>query len=107
VLRAALADAIAARPRDEWLARAEGTDACIAPVLPMLDAASHPHIEARGTIVERDGVPQPAAAPRFSVTSTGPPGAPCVAGQHTDEVLSEAGFGADEVASLRASGVVT
>lgn len=106
-LRSAITAAVASRSRDEWLARADGTDACIAPVLPMLDAASHPHVRARGTIVERDGVPQPAAAPRFSVTPNDPPGAPCVPGQHTDEVLREAGFGPDEVGALRAAGVVT
>ena len=105
-LRIALAEAIAGRPRDEWLARAEGTDACIAPVLPVLDAASHPHVRARGTIVERDGVPQPAPAPRFSATPNDPPGAPCVPGQHTDAVLGETGLTADEIEHLRVAGVV-
>jgi alpha-methylacyl-CoA racemase len=105
-LRAALTWAFAGRPRDEWLARADGRDACLAPVLTMTQAAAHPHVQARGTIVERDGVPQPAPAPRFSATPAAldrPPSAP---GQHTSEVLQGWGFSDAEVADLRAAGTV-
>ena len=85
----------------EWLARAEGTDACVAPVLTMSQAAQHPHIRARGTIVERDGVPQPAPAPRFSATPAALDRPPCTPGQHTDEVLAECGFSQTEIDTLR------
>jgi alpha-methylacyl-CoA racemase len=105
-LRAAFTAAFASRPRAEWLARAEGRDACLAPVLTMREAANHPHVAARGTVVEVDGVPQPAPAPRFSRTPLGPPGPAATAGEHTDEVLLAAGFSAAEVADLRAAGVV-
>lgn len=105
-LRAALAEALARRPRAEWLTRAEGRDACLAPVLPMREAAAHPHLVARGTVVEIDGVPQPAPAPRFSGTPSERPRPPCVAGAHTDEVLAGAGFTSEEIAGLRAGGVV-
>jgi len=105
-LRVALAAAIASRPRDEWLARAEGTDACVAPVLTMRDAAHHPHVRARGTIVEAGGVPQPAPAPRFSATPTTLTRPPSVPGLHTDEVLAESGFTDDEIADLRRAGTV-
>jgi alpha-methylacyl-CoA racemase len=105
-LRARLAEAIGGRPRAEWLQRAEGSDACVAPVLTMLEAADHPHVAARGTIVERDGVPQPAPAPRFSATPNAPIAAACTPGEHTDEVLTEIGCTADEITALRASGVV-
>ena len=44
------------------------TDACFAPVLTMAEAAEHPHMKARNTIVEDNGLPQPAPAPRFSRT---------------------------------------
>ena len=44
----------------------EGSDVCFAPVLSMAEALEHPHNVARGTFVERDGVMQPAPAPRFS-----------------------------------------
>ena len=105
-LRASLAAAISSRPRAEWLARAEGTDACVAPVLTMRDAADHPHVRHRGTIVERDGVPQPAPAPRFSATPTALDRPPSVPGLHTDEVLAEGGFSDQEIASLRTAGTV-
>ena len=105
-LRSILADTLAGRPRAEWLSRAEGHDACIAPVLTMAAAASHPHVIARGTIVEVDGVPQPAPAPRFSATPSALGRPPSVPGEHTDEVLREVGFEDDEVAGLRRAGVV-
>jgi alpha-methylacyl-CoA racemase len=105
-LRAALAEAIGGRARAEWLERAEGRDACVAPVLTMLEAAEHPHVKARGTIVERDGVPQPAPAPRFSATPNAPTAAACPAGEHTDEVLTDLGCTAEEITALRESGVV-
>jgi alpha-methylacyl-CoA racemase len=105
-LRAGLAEAIGGRPRAEWLQRAEGRDACVAPVLTMLEAADHPHVVARGTIVERDGVPQPAPAPRFSATPNGPIAAACTPGEHTDEVLAEIGCTAGEITALREAGVV-
>jgi alpha-methylacyl-CoA racemase len=43
----------------------EGTDACFAPVLSMKEAMEHPHMRARQTFVNDNGVPRPAAAPRF------------------------------------------
>ena len=53
------------RPRDHWCALLEGTDACFAPVLSMGEAPRHPHIAARGTLGEEEGMIQPAPAPRF------------------------------------------
>jgi alpha-methylacyl-CoA racemase len=105
-LRAALTWAFAGRPRDEWLHRAAGSDACVAPVLTMTQAAEHPHLRARGTIVERDGVPQPAPAPRFSATPATLDRSPAAPGQHTSEVLQDWGFTDVEIADLRANGTV-
>ncbi|MBV8386517.1 MAG: CoA transferase, partial [Acidimicrobiia bacterium] len=73
----------------------------------MTEAPSHPHNVARQTFVVRDGVTQPAPAPRFSrteATIAGPPPAP---GEHTDVALEDWGFTADEVAKLREAGAVT
>jgi alpha-methylacyl-CoA racemase len=105
-LRAALAAAIAGRPRAEWLTRSDGTDACMAPVLTMREAAIHPHVQARDTIVERDGVPQPAPAPRFSATPAVLDRPPSVPGLHTDEVLLECDFSDQEISRLRDAGTV-
>ena len=52
----------------EWCKILEGTDVCFAPILTLEEAPRHPHIAGRGTFVERDGVMQPAPAPRFSRT---------------------------------------
>lgn len=71
-LRQVIAEAVATRTRDEWAARFEDTDACVAPVLTMGEMADHPHIRARATIVDVDGARQPAPAPRFSATPNGP-----------------------------------
>jgi crotonobetainyl-CoA:carnitine CoA-transferase CaiB-like acyl-CoA transferase len=54
------------RSRDEWTALLEGTDSCFAPVLDWGEAPSHPHLMARGSFVEVDGIVQPGPAPRFS-----------------------------------------
>jgi alpha-methylacyl-CoA racemase len=106
-LRTTLAAAIASRPRSTWLERAEGSDACIAPVLTMTEAAGHPHVRARGTIVEHGGVPQPAPAPRFSASPAALGRLPVPPGSDSDAVLAEAGYSEGEVADLRARGVVS
>lgn len=65
-LKARLAALFKTRTRDQWCALTEGSDACLTPVLAMSEAPRHPHNRARGAFVERDGVMQPAPAPRFS-----------------------------------------
>lgn len=95
------------RTRDEWDELLGGTDACYAPVLTMRESAEHPHLAARGVIVEDDlGVLQPAPAPRFSAT----PGAIQLGaanpGQHTDEVLIRWGVDESEIARLRSTGAL-
>lgn len=74
VLRERFAAVVATRTRDEWAALADGTDACIAPVLTMTEAPHHRHLSARGTFVEVDGLLQAAPAPRFSRTPSDGPG---------------------------------
>lgn len=64
------------RTRDEWCALLEGTDACFAPVMTPAEAPSHPHLAARKTFIEVDGVTQPAPAPRFSRTECDVPVGP-------------------------------
>jgi alpha-methylacyl-CoA racemase len=65
-LRAELEEAFAAHPRSHFCDLLQQTDACVAPILSLADAPTHPHNKARGTFVERDGLLQPAPAPRFS-----------------------------------------
>ena len=67
------------KTRDEWCAILEGSDACFAPVLTMSEAPAHPHIAARETFAEIDGVLQPAPAPRFSRTPAAVQSSPAAA----------------------------
>ncbi len=67
-LHAKLQAVFRSRSRDDWCTLLEGTDACFAPVLTLAEAAQHPHLIARQTFVDIDGVVQPAPAPRFSRT---------------------------------------
>ena len=104
--RQRLAELFATRPRDAWCALLEGTDACFAPVLDPEEAARHPHNVARGVFSTRDGMLQADPAPRFS-KSPPPPHRPIPArGEHTIEVLRQAGLDEAQLQGLIASGAV-
>ncbi len=103
-LREAIGVAFASRTRPEWTAVFEGTDACVAPVLSLTEAAGHPHLAARETFVDVAGVVQPAPAPRFSRTVAPPPTPPPAIGADTADVLRD--WGVDDVDALLAAGVV-
>lgn len=77
--------------RGYWCELFEGSDACFSAVLDFTEAPLHPHNVARQTFVTIDGVIQPAPAPRFSLYQANV-GKPPVIGQHTKEILVEAGF---------------
>jgi alpha-methylacyl-CoA racemase len=90
-MRARPADAFRQRTQAAWAAIFAGTDACVAPVLSLLEAGTHPHLSARGTYLDVAGVAQPAPAPRFSGHPAHmPPPAP-VAGADSAAVLREWG----------------
>ncbi len=71
LLRSRFTEALASRTRDEWAAVFARTDACVTPVLSFAEAAEHPHLLARSTVVTHDGVRQAGPAPRFSRTAEG------------------------------------
>lgn len=106
VLREKFAAAFKTRTRDEWVALAAGKEACITPVLSLTEAPQAPHLKARGTFVEVEGVVQPAPAPRFSRTPGAIQRPPARPGQHSDEVLADWGFTAEEVDRLRQAAAV-
>ncbi len=82
----------------EWDEIFDGTDACVAPILPMTEAAEHPHMKARGVYVERDGLLQPAPAPRFSRTEATLTTGPSLPGDGTRAVLEAWGVsGVDQL----------
>ena len=65
---AELAELFATRTRSEWCEILEGTDACVAPVVPLGGARNHPHLKERSNYVNHDGVWHTAPAPRFDRT---------------------------------------
>lgn len=101
-----VAKIFAGKSRDEWCAIMEHTDVCFAPVLTMEEATEHPHMVERGTFTEVGGITQAAPAPRFSRTEATIQGPPAHPGQHTDQVLSNAGLSDADIAALRDSGAV-
>ncbi|MFK0171962.1 CaiB/BaiF CoA transferase family protein [Streptomyces sp. NPDC090306] len=88
-LRAAVGARFLTRTRDEWTAVFDGSDACVAPVLSLLEAPDHPHLAARGTFVEHDGITQPAPAPRFSATPAAVRSGPVLPGADTAAVARD------------------
>jgi alpha-methylacyl-CoA racemase len=105
--RQRFAEIFRTRTRDEWTDHFAGTDACVAPVLSVTEAAEHPHLRHRGTYVRgpADAL-QPAPAPRFSQTPATVPAAPRAPGQDTIGVLERCGFSDAEVSALRAAGLL-
>jgi alpha-methylacyl-CoA racemase len=103
-LRSRIAAAFATRTQAEWTQVFAGSDACVAPVLSLREAASHPQMAARGTLFSREGVVQPAPAPRFSATPATPVTSPSSRGQHHPaEILAEWSAGKPQPARLTSS----
>ncbi|KRF19319.1 carnitine dehydratase [Nocardioides sp. Soil797] len=69
-LRELIAERFATRTQAEWVEVFEGTDACVAGIIPISEAVDHPHMSAREVFVEHEGITQPAPAPRFSRTQS-------------------------------------
>ncbi len=101
------------RTRDEWQRFASEHDCCLEPVLGLGEALDSELVRAREMVVEID---QPgAAAPvrllgvpvKMSATPGDPRRLPGPAlGEHTEQVLAEAGLDEDEIAALLADGAV-
>ncbi len=97
----------AGRTRDEWAARFAGVDACVTPVLSLLEAPQHAHHTARDSYHRRaDGTVTPAPAPRYSATPTRLPDPAPAPGADTRAVLAEAGYPPSELDDLHAAGVI-
>jgi alpha-methylacyl-CoA racemase len=105
-MRAVFAETFRTKTRDEWAALFDDVDACVAPVMKLTEASGHPHVAARQTLVEIDGVTQPAPAPRFSRTPGSIQGPSRQPGEDTTQTLLAWGFDETTVKELLANGVV-
>ncbi|MEO1573571.1 MAG: CaiB/BaiF CoA-transferase family protein [Pseudomonadota bacterium] len=95
------------RTRDAWADIFGTSDACVAPVLSISEAAEHPHAAARGMFQAVDGMRHPTPAPRFGRSDLRAPAAPGAIGADSESVLAEAGVSAEEIARLRDEGVLS
>lgn len=99
------------RDRRAWLSLLEAAGIPCGPVNDLADVFADPQVRARGMVFE---APHPHAGTlplvgspiRLSATPVESPRAPPLLGQHTDDVLREAGYSDDEVAALRARGAI-
>jgi alpha-methylacyl-CoA racemase len=102
-LRANVAAIFAEKTRDEWAAIGAANDCCLEPVLLPEELSSDPQHRARGLFFEHGGA-------EYFRTPLADRAAPAHAaraqGADTDGILSDAGFSADEIAALRASGAL-
>ena len=105
-LRNRLAEEFMKRSRDDWIRVFEKTDACVAPVLDMVEAPDHPHAKSRSSFVNLDGVVQPVPAPRFSESKTDIPEPPHRIGADTDRILGELGYDKLDILKKRERGCV-
>jgi alpha-methylacyl-CoA racemase len=76
----------------------------VTPVLAVAEALEHPQFVARAMAVQADGVTAVrATGETFRLGLCGRPAAPAP-GEHSEEVLREAGFTESEIATLRQHG---
>lgn len=110
-LDAAVSAWVAARSRDEVVAAFEEAQAAVAPVYDVRDIVADPQYRALGTVVsipddELGQVRMQNVLFRMSADPGGIRHAGRAHGQDTASVLAELGLSADEIARLRAEGVV-
>ncbi len=94
------------KTRDEWAAVFEGKDACVAPVLDLNEVAQHPHNREREVIIDIDGVPQPAPAPKLSRTPGKVTKAGGLRGSDMREILTELGYPEEKIKDLLETEIV-
>ena len=107
-LRAELAAIFGARPLAHWRSLFHDGVGCVTPVLRVDEALGHPHFRARGMRIAADeaGAPQLGCPIKMTGFEPSAPRPAPRAGEHTEEILRQAGLDASAVAALRAAGAV-
>lgn len=96
------------RTRQEWMDFLGEQELCCEPVLEIEEALTHPQVKHRGLVLEmkdKDGATIRVSGTPFSTGPEDRTPAPAI-GQHTREVLTSLGYGAEEQARLEAAGVI-
>jgi len=101
------------RTREEWRTFASAHDCCLEPVLDLDEALDSELVRARDMVaaLAQPGVEQPVKLLGVPIKLSRTPGDPArgpgpALGEHSDAVLTEAGFTAEEIAALLRSGAV-
>lgn len=106
-IKSTMTETFNSKTRDEWVDIFEGSDACVAGILNIREAAEHPHNKSRGTYIDIEGHVQPAPAPQFSRSQCDKPAAPEAEGASTKAVLSDWGFDDNAINALDLAGALT
>jgi len=101
----------AAHPRAHWVERFRDGDCCVTPVLSFEEALENEQFLARGMVAKcrhpADGdIAQLALPLKFSGFEFALERPPPEPGEHSAEILADAGYGEAEIAALRAEGVI-
>lgn len=103
--RSVLARIFASRPLAHWVQRFAGVDCCVTPVLTLAESLADPHFAARGIVPTASGGDR--FGPPFRVAETPARKGPAPAqGEHTRDLLKEAGYDERTLAALEASGAI-
>jgi formyl-CoA transferase len=99
------------RTRAEWLHLFDTAEIPCGPINDYAEVFADPQVQAREMVVEADhptlGCQRAPGSPiKLSATPPDPRRRAPLLGEHTDDVLREAGFSPDEIASLRREGAV-
>jgi len=105
------AEVLKTRTSAEWLARLEAEDVPCAPVLSREEVIADAQVAANELIVESDHpqagrMRQPRPAARFERTPAEIRSPAPLLGEHTNAVLTELGISLEQLAALRAAGIV-
>jgi len=101
-----LAAVFAGQPQSHWIGVFDQVDCCVTPVLHIGEALDNEQLQARGMVVEADGLPQLAPPYKLSEYDFAIERSAPAPGQHSEEILREAGFDENAIDHLRQRGII-